>query len=125
MPLPLPAQATPAQAGTTLPRVDLYSVWNEPNLANWLAPQYANGVPFAPHYYRRMLYAAKSGLSDTGHGSDGFLIGELLPYGASRTRIRPLAFMREMACVNRRFRPYRGRAARKRRCNKFRALPGS
>ncbi len=45
MPLPLPLQAGVAQAGTTLPRVGLYSVWNEPNLGNWLHPQHKNGVP--------------------------------------------------------------------------------
>ena len=43
LPLPLRMQATPAQAGTTPPRVNLWSVWNEPNLGNWLAPQYGRG----------------------------------------------------------------------------------
>jgi hypothetical protein len=53
------------------------------------------------------------------------LIGELVPFGAANNRIRPLEFLREMACVNDRYRPYRGRAARKRGCRNFRALPGS
>ena len=44
MPLPLPLQAGAAQAGTTLPRVNLWSVWNEPNLGNWLHPQHVNGA---------------------------------------------------------------------------------
>ena len=125
LPLPLRLQASPAQAGTTLPRVGLYAVWNEPNLGNWLAPQYRNGRPFAPHHYRRLVNAAKAGLSATDHGGDGLLIGELVPYGAAKNRIRPLEFMREMACVNGRYRPFRGRAARKRGCDNFRALPGS
>ena len=125
LPLPLRLQASPAQAGTTIPRVSLYAVWNEPNLGNWLAPQHVNGRPYAPHHYRRLVNAAKAGLSATGHGSDPMLIGELVPFGAAKNRIRPLEFMREMACVNRRFRPFRGRAARKRGCNNFSALPGS
>ncbi len=125
LPLPLRRQATPAQAGTTPPRVNFFSVWNEPNLGNWLAPQYKNGRPYAPHHYRRLLKAAKAGLSASGHRKDAFLIGELLPYGAARNRIRPLKFLREMACVNGRFRPFRGKAARKRGCDNFRALPGS
>lgn len=125
MPLPLPAQATPAQAGTTLPRVGFWTVWNEPNLAGWLAPQRVGGRPFAPHYYRRMVYGAKSGLAASGHRNDALLIGELLPYGASKNRIRPLEFLREMACVDKRFRTFRGKAARKRGCRKFRALPGA
>lgn len=125
LPLPLPAQANTAQAGTTLPRVGLWSVWNEPNLGNWLHPQYRKGVPYAPHHYRRLIQAAKAGLSASGHRSDTMLIGELVPFGAARNRIRPLKFLREMACVNRRYRPFRGRAARKRGCKDFRALPGS
>jgi hypothetical protein len=125
MPLPLPRQASAAQAGTTLPRVGLWTVWNEPNLAAWLAPQRRGGTPFAPHYYRRMVNGAKSGLAASGHGRDTMLIGELLPYGASKVRIRPLEFLREMACVDRRFRPFRGKAARKRGCRGFKALPGA
>ena len=125
LPLPLPLQATTAQAGTTLPRVNLWSAWNEPNLGNWLAPQYKDGRPFAPHHYRRLLTAAKAALSTTGHGKDTYLIGELVPFGAAKNRIRPLEFLREMACVNGRYRPFRGKAARKRGCDNFRALPGS
>ena len=125
LPLPLPAQASPAQAGTTPPRVKLWSVWNEPNLGNWLAPQYAGGRPFAPHHYRRLVNAADAGLEASSHGSDPMLIGELLPYGAAQNRIRPLQYLREMACVNSRFRPFRGKKARKRGCDNFRPLPGA
>jgi hypothetical protein len=125
LPLPLPMQATAAQAGSTPPEVKLYSVWNEPNLGNWLSPQHVNGRPYAPHHYRRLVKAADAALSATGHGGDGLLIGELVPYGAANNRIRPLEFLREMACVNRRFRPFRGKAARKRGCDNFRALPGT
>ena len=125
LPLPLPFQATPAQAGTGLPRVDVWSVWNEPNLGNWLAPQHVHGRPYAPHYYRRLVYAAHSGLSATGHGRDTMLIGELVPYGAADNRIRPLEFLREMACVNRHYRPFHGKAARERGCDNFHPLPGT
>ena len=125
MPLPLPPQGTVTQAGTTLPRVGLWSVWNEPNLAAWLAPQRKRGRPVAPHHYRKLVKGAKSGLSASGHANDPMLIGELLPYGSSEQRIRPLEFLREMACVNSRFEPFRGNAARQRGCRNFRALPGS
>jgi hypothetical protein len=125
MPLPLPLQAGTAQAGTTLPRVGIWAVWNEPNLGNWLHPQHARGVPFAPHHYRKLVRGANAGLSASGHGRDTLLIGELVPFGAARNRIRPLEFLREMACVNRRYRPFRGKAARKRGCKNFRPIPGS
>ena len=136
-PLPLPlaslvgagSGATAAQ-GSTLPRVTLYSVWNEPNLKSWLAPQSRKGVPYAPVIYRRLLYAAADGLKASGHGRDQLLLGELLPFARSgrtgSTKLRPLAFLRELACLNSHYRPYRGKAAKLRGCRgKFRKLPGT
>ncbi len=103
------------------PRVTIYSVWNEPNLVSWLSPQSE-----APQIYRRLLYGAADGLAASGHGRDRLLHGELLPFGFARDRrTRPLAFLREVACVDRRFRPYRGAKARSRGCENFRRLPGS
>ena len=133
LPVPLPradgGDASAAQAGDALPRVSLYSVWNEPNLKSWLAPQRAKGVPVSPRIYRGLLYAASDGLSESDHGSDELLLGELLPYvgtGRGNSRTRPLAFLRELACVKRNFRPYKGKAAKKRGCKaKFRKLPGT
>lgn len=106
-----------------LPRVTIWSAWNEVNLVSWLSPQ-----KDAPQIYRNLLYAASDGLNQSGHGNEPLLYGELLPFarGASAdTRRRPLEFLREMACVNKRFRPYRGSAARKRGCTNFRPLPGT
>ena len=133
LPVPLPGvssgEASAAQAGDAIPRVSLYSVWNEPNLNSWLAPQRAKGAPASPAIYRRLLYGAADGLSQSGHGNDELLLGELLPYvgtGRGSTRTRPLAFLRELACVKRNFRSYRGKAAKKRGCaGRFRKLPGT
>jgi hypothetical protein len=125
------AGATAAQAPTAaLPRVTLYSLWNEPNLKSWLSPQTKKKVPYSPVIYRRLLYAAADGLKASGHGSDQLLVGELLPFARSgrtgSTKLRPLTFLRELACVNSRFRPYRGKAAKLRGCSgKFRKLPGT
>jgi hypothetical protein len=142
-PIPLPKElaaligagstpaATAAQApSASIPRVSLYSVWNEPNLKSWLSPQVKKGVPYAPVLYRRLLYAASDGLNASGHGSDQLLVGELLPFARSgrtgSTKLRPLAFLRELACLNGKFRPYRGKAAKLRGCSgKFRKLPGT
>ena len=106
-----------------LPRVVIWSMWNEPNLVSWLSPQKE-----APRIYRNLLYAGFDGLNATGHGSDTILYGELLPFarGASGdVRRRPLEFLREMACVDRRYRPYRGSKAASRGCDDFRPLPGT
>jgi hypothetical protein len=106
-----------------LPRVIIWSIWNEGNLVSWLSPQKE-----APQLYRNLLYGGFDGLNASGHGNDTILYGELLPFarGASGSvRRRPLEFLREVACVNRRFRAYRGSSARKRGCENFRALPGT
>jgi hypothetical protein len=101
-----------------LPRVVIWSLWNEPNLKSWLAPQRGRrGVPLSPSIYRNLYLAGHRGLSATGHGGDTILLGELMPLGArSSSKVPPLEFLREMACLNRRYRPYRGRSARARGC---------
>jgi hypothetical protein len=117
---PTPGEYTDPLA---IPRVTIYSAWNEPNLVSWLSPQ-----DDAPQIYRNLLYAASDGLSASGHANDTLLYGEFLPFsrGATRdVRRRPLEFLREMACVNKRFRAYRGSSARKRGCDDFRPLPGT
>ena len=119
---------TPSGSGYTnplpLPRVSIWSIWNEPNLVDWLSPQKE-----APELYRNLLYAGFDGLAATGHGGDTILYGELLPFARGNKtagkRRRPLEFLREVACVNSRYRPYRGRSARKRGCDDFRPLPGT
>jgi hypothetical protein len=119
-----------AQAGETLPRVSLWSVWNEPNLPRFLLPQRdSRGRPLSPHLYRGLYLAAHEALGATGHGDDTILMGELLPVGkagrSERSSVRPLEFVRDLACVDSRLRPYRGSAARHRDCDDYRALPGT
>ena len=41
-----------------LPRVRYWQIWNEPNLDAYLVPQYANGRPASPDWYRSMVNAA-------------------------------------------------------------------
>jgi hypothetical protein len=111
----------------TLPRVELWSVWNEPNLYSWLAPQRTrDGTPVSPIVYRNLYLAAHGGLGATGHGDDTILLGELMPLGAGSPRkVPPLEFLREVACLDRNLRPFRGRAARVRDCRGARRLPAS
>ena len=115
--------------GRRFPQVHKFSVWNEPNLVSWLAPQVKGGVPQAPRIYRGLLNAANNALQASGHGSDELLLGELLPFARSnreaKNKIRPLAFLRELACVDKHYRAFRGSTARKRGCKGFEALPGS
>ena len=110
-----------------LPSVELWSIWNEPNLFSWLAPQRARGgTPVSPTIYRKLYLAGHRGLRASGHGGDTILLGELMPLGAGSPRkVPPLEFLREVACLDRRFRPYRGRAARVRDCAGVGRIPAS
>jgi hypothetical protein len=75
------------------------------------------------------LNAAAGGLAASGHGSDQLLVGELLPFTRtarnSSKKTRPLAFLRELACLDSHYRPFRGSAATKRGCKGFKSLPGT
>jgi hypothetical protein len=126
---PLCGSAMTAQAGA-LPAVKLWSVWNEPNLPVFLLPQRSSTkshYPVSPALYRGLYRAAYGGLTATGHGKDTILLGELLPVGKSshtpRSSIRPLDFLRELACVDRRYHAFKGATAKARGCNKYKALP--
>jgi hypothetical protein len=114
-------------AGRHYPQVHIWSEWNEVNLSSWLQPQRGKrGVPLAPSIYRNLYLAGHRGLSDSGHGSDTILLGELMPLGrGSAKKIPPLTFLREMVCLDRRYRQYRGRAARARGCTRVKRIPTS
>ena len=120
---PSPDNPNPPNTGPVLPRVDSWSIWNEPNMPGWLTPQShesSKRLPASPHIYRTLADAMYSGLQETGHGSDLLLIGETAPKGAGKRAvtqsIRPLEFIRELYCLDKRFRHYSGTAAEHRGC---------
>jgi hypothetical protein len=112
-----------------IPRVDFWGLWNEPNQAGWLAPQYEFSrvvkkvIPVAPVMYRALFYRGRRALDATGHGHDTILIGETAPLGSSaqgrRSPIRPAKFLRELLCLDAAGHSYKGRAARARNCSDF------
>lgn len=111
-----------------LPRVDYWSVWNEPNQAGWLTPQWSpdprnakNQVDAAPSIYRNLLANAWQALADTGHGSDTILIGETAPQGQGRAKaisqsIDALKFIRRLYCVDNNLNVLKGAQASLRNC---------
>jgi hypothetical protein len=121
---------TPPGATSPLPRVNFWSIWNEPNLGIYLAPETVNGnssVEVAPRLYRGLVDAAWSALHATGHGSDTILIGEMAPAGSSFKgalkgdfgvygNMPPLRFLRALYCVDADYKPLRGTAAAQRGC---------
>jgi hypothetical protein len=127
---PLCGTAFASAAANNLPAVKLWSVWNEPNLPMFLLPQRSSTkshYPVSPAIYRGLYRAAYAGLTGSGHAADTILLGELLPVGKSsttpRSSIRPLEFLRELACVDSHFRAFKGKDAKARGCTGFKAIP--
>ncbi len=104
-----------------IPRVRVWSIWNEPNQPGWLAPQWrtVGGKPVrnSPRLYRAYAAVAYAALYFSGHvtAGDTILIGELAPEGYSTpgfyTAMTPMPFMRALYCVDSAYRPLRGSAA--------------
>ncbi len=116
---------TPPGASAPLPRVNFWSIWNEPNYGPDLAPQAIDNstVEVSPALYRGLLDASWSALQATGHGRDTILIGELAPRGQSGgghpgnfDGMVPLRFLRALYCVDGSLAPLRGAAATARQC---------
>ncbi len=116
------------QGGSSLPRVDAWSIWNEPNTGAHLQPQWerikGRWVPTAARIYRNLARAAISGLHASGHGGDTILLGETAPIGLNdygRTRsMRPGKFLNAFLCLDARtHRALRGRAATQVGCGDF------
>jgi hypothetical protein len=117
---------TPPGASRPLPRIDFWSIWNEPNIGSNLAPETTHAgsaVEVAPAIYRDLLSGAWSSLQATGHGRDRILIGELAPVGATVggkpglfSAMVPLRFLYALYCVDANDRQLRGAQASARRC---------
>ena len=112
-----------------LPRVKFWSLWNEPNQAGWLAPQWerrgSSIVPAAPALYRKLHQNGYRALVATGHrvDNDTILMGETAPLGndlkTAKAPMRPAQFLREVACIQPNGQRYSGNAARVRDCGDF------
>jgi len=90
-------------------RVDRYSIWNEPSWFTWIAP-----LRSAPKIYRK-LYIKGYRAIKTRDKRAKVLIGETVPYRQRGRSIAPLAFLRGMLCVDRRYR------RKSRKCGTLRA----
>jgi hypothetical protein len=94
----------PPPPGTPLPRIDMWSIYNEPNHPLFLSPQRHKRVLTSPSLYRALYRAGWKSLALTGHRRDTILIGEVLPVGSNADRetstTSPIAFARELFCLN-------------------------
>jgi hypothetical protein len=120
------ARAAQAADQGALPRVDYWAIWNEPNQSGWLTPQWTQGpgsawTEAAPRIYRGLADAAYAALQNTGHAQDTILVGETAPKGLVNNRgetrsIDALRFLRNLYCVDARYRSFKGQAAARRGC---------
>jgi hypothetical protein len=111
-----------------LPRVDYWSIWNEPNQAGWLTPQWGpdprnakKWVDSAPGLYRALVRNAWQALADTGHGTDTILVGETAPQGERNDKditqsIDALKFLRRLYCLDDNLTVLKGSNAQVRDC---------
>jgi hypothetical protein len=86
---------------STLPAIQAIQVWNEPNLPEYLTPQYQGDAPFAPDHYRQMLNASYTAIKTANPGMLVVTAGTA-PYGGTTSkgrRIRPVEFDRDLLCV--------------------------
>ncbi|MGH2839320.1 MAG: hypothetical protein ACRDKY_00665 [Solirubrobacteraceae bacterium] len=117
------------QGRGVLPRVTMWSLWNEPNQAGWLTPQWervgSKRVLVSPMLFRKLHQFGYQGLLKTGHGvgTDTVLLAETAPLGSRKTTAKappfPGVFLRELACVQPDGSRYTGSAARARGCARF------
>ena len=85
-----------------LPRVRYWQIWNEPNMDAYLVPQYANGRPASPDWYRSMVNAAVDAIHSV-RKDNVVVAGGLAPFGpwpGLRDKVAPLTFMRQLLCLS-------------------------
>jgi hypothetical protein len=102
----------PADPQKDLPAVHMWTTWNEPNHASFLAPQWirdANGWrPESPHIYRSMHNAAYAAIKRVAPNVETVLVGGTASTGSSvpgKGGVPPLEFARAMACVDDKLEP--------------------
>ena len=92
--------ADPLRPGLTLPRVEAFQLWNEPNLSTYLTPQWRGGRPVAPNHYRAMLNAFYGGVKSVSNAL--VVTAGTAPFGdpvVGGDRMMPARFVRELLCL--------------------------
>lgn len=119
---------TPAGGTGVLPRIDYWSIWNEPNQGAWLAPQWvgtgSRAVEAAPQRYRVLLAGAWAALEVTGHTvkTDTILVGDTAPKGKKTvtsvaSAMSPIDFTKRLYCLDDSLQLLKGAAAKAQDCS--------
>ena len=119
--------APPKPVGPPLPKVTLWTVWNEPNHLGFIQPQWRKQgsrlVQNSGHIYRQLVQAAYPAIKGL-QPEATVLVGATSSTGPRTVRSEtdgtpPLAFIRAMACVDAKLRPITSGP-----CAGFKAVPG-
>jgi hypothetical protein len=101
----------PERPGAVLPRVRYWQGWNEPNLTDWLTPQWERRrgrvVPASPVHFRRLQNAFYDGVKRVSR-SNYVVSAGTAPYGERRPgslRMPPAVWLRSFLCVDGRRKP--------------------
>jgi hypothetical protein len=91
----------PTDPSQMLPKVWAFELWNEPNLPEYLSPQWSHGHPVSPVIYRGMLNAFYKGIKSRNPGALVVTagtgpFGDPAPIGP---RVQPALFWRVALCV--------------------------
>lgn len=99
--LPRAGTETLQKAGPVLPAVSLYEAWNEPNLDNYIAPQWNGKKPASPDVYRSLLNSFYDGIKSVS-AANQVIVGGTSPFGSDPggDKMRPLYFWRQVFCLN-------------------------
>ena len=90
----------PLTPGAALPRVKAFQLWNEPNLALYLNPQWSGSRPRSPELYRAMLNAFYAGVKSASPSALVVTAGTG-PFGdpaSGGRRMMPARFWRTLLC---------------------------
>lgn len=92
--------------GETLPRVEYFEAWNEPNLSTYITPQWDGKDNTATDIYAKLLNAFYAEIKAVNPNSE-VVSGGTAPYGDDPpkgnevpNRTRPVRFEQELLCLN-------------------------
>ena len=98
----------PPGATVPLPRVDTFTLWNEPNEHGEVKPQWQNGIAVSADWERSLIALAYPAIKRVSPSAT-VLIGNTSDSGsdaqAGRGGVAPLVFIRRLACVDAQLRP--------------------
>jgi hypothetical protein len=113
---------TPSGQHSPLPRVQTFTLWNEPNQHGYLAPQWSDGVAVSADWYRQLVHLAYPAIKAASPRAT-VLIGNTSAAGADLEApaggVPPLAFIRRLACVDNQLQPIHDAG-----CASFHMIPG-